>query len=52
MNLADILISQAVATFLTYLRTLKGAKKKTAKRQVLKVYTSIKAVYGDDKDFQ
>lgn len=52
MDWTDIMVSQAIATFLTYLRTLKGRKKEQAKRQVLKVYRSIQAVYAEDPDFQ
>ncbi len=51
-DFTDFIVSQAVATFLTFLRSLKGNKKTQSKRQVLKVYESIKAVYGDDPDFQ
>lgn len=52
MDWTDIVVSQSIAAFLTFLKTLKGKKKETAKKQVLKVFQSIKAVYGDDEDFQ
>ncbi len=52
MDWTDFMVSQAVATFLTYLRTLKGKKKEQAKKQVLKVYRSIQAVYAGDPDFE
>jgi hypothetical protein len=51
MNWSDVLASQATATFLLWLTTLKGAKKKTAKKVCLKVFTAIKSIYADDPDF-
>jgi hypothetical protein len=51
MDWKDMIITQSIATFLMWLKSLKGAKKKTAKATVLKVYTSIRAVYADDEDF-
>ena len=51
MDWQEFLVSQAITTFLMWLKTLKGKKKETAKRQALKVYTAIRAAYADDPDF-
>jgi len=49
----DILIQMGITTLLTFLKNLKGeANKRKWKKAVKKVYDGIKAVYGDDEDFQ
>jgi hypothetical protein len=51
MDWKDMIVTQSIATFLMWLKSLKGAKKAAAKKTVLKVYTTIRLAYADDEDF-